>query len=107
MRISCDLFTHAVLWLSSQHYFAIAFEAYRPKLGKSLKKKILKGQSQQQKVFWLGVCTENASFRRHILRLEAILIFISLSAEINLDAIFSDCDKVLDKRYFAAQKGLI
>ena len=38
MRISCDLFTHAVLWLSSQHYFAIAFEAYRPKLGKSLKK---------------------------------------------------------------------
>ena len=94
MRIGCDLLRMQYLGYLAKINLHFAFEAYRPKLGKSLKKKKLKGQSQQQKVFWLGVCTENASFRRHILRLEAILIFVSLSTEINLAAIFSDCEKV-------------
>ena len=49
MRISCDLFTHPVLWLYSQQYFAIAFEAYRPKLGKSLKKKMKRGKVNSRK----------------------------------------------------------
>ena len=64
MRIGCDLLRMQYLGYLAKINLHFAFEAYRPKLGKSLKKK-MKGQSQQQKVFWLGVCTENASFRRH------------------------------------------
>ena len=63
MRIGCDLLRMQYLGYLAKINLHFAFEAYRPKLGKSLKK--IKGQSQQQKVFWLGVCTENASFRRH------------------------------------------
>ena len=65
MRIGCDLLRMQYFGYLAKINLHFAFEAYRPKLGKSLKKKDLKGQSQQQKVFWLGVCTENVSFRRH------------------------------------------
>ena len=92
MRISCDLFTHAVLWLSSQHYFAIAFEAYRPKLGKSLK--IRKGAKSTAECFLAGGMYGKCLILPPFLRIEAILIFISLSSEIDMDAIFSDCEKV-------------
>ena len=92
MRISCDLFTHAVLWLSSQQYFAIAFEAYRPKLGKSLKKR--KGAKSTVESFLAGGMYGKCLISPPFLRLEAILIFVSLSTEINLAAIFSDCEKV-------------
>ena len=66
---------------------------YRPKLGKSLKKKSKGAKSTAESFLARGMygkCLISPPF----LRLEAILIFISLSAEINLDAIFSDCDKV-------------
>ena len=62
MRIGCDLLRMQYFGYLAK--FNFAYEAYRPKVGKSLKK--LKGQSQQQKVR-LGVCTENVSFHRHFI----------------------------------------
>ena len=92
MRISCDLFTHAVLWLPSQHYFAIAFEAYRPKLGKSLKK--TKGAKSTVESFLAGGMYGKCLISPPFLRLEAILTFVYFLLNFKLDAIFSDCEKV-------------
>ena len=65
---------------------------YRPKLGKSLKKS--KGAKSTAESFLAGGMYGKCLISPPFLRLEAILIFVSLSTEINLAAIFSDCEKV-------------
>ena len=47
MRIGCDLLRMQYFGYLAKINLHFAFEAYRPKLGKSLKKKNERGQSQQ------------------------------------------------------------
>ena len=91
--------------LSTEINLHFAFEAYRPKLGKSLKK--IKGAKSTAESFLAGGMYGKCLISPPFLRLEAILIFVYFLLNFKLDAIFSDCEKSLDKRYFAAQKGLI
>ena len=93
MRIGCDLLRMQYFGYLAKINVHFAFEAYRPKLGKSLKKKS-KGAKSTAESFLAGGMYGKCLISPPFLRLEAILIFVSLSTEINLAAIFSDCEKV-------------
>ena len=108
MRIGCDLLRMQYFGYLAKINLHFAFEAYRPKLGKSLKKKKkIKGAKSTAESFLAGGMYGKCLISPPFLRLEAILIFLYFLLNFKLDTIFSDCEKSLDKRYFAAQKGLI
>ena len=93
MRIGCDLLRMQYLGYLAKINLHFAFEAYRPKLGKSLKKKI-KGAKSTAESFLAGGMYGKCLISPPFLRLEAILIFIYFLLNLNWMPFFQIVRKV-------------